>query len=337
MGGWQAFKEARSLHAAGRVAEASYEPPILKGRLTEGGKSFLAGLKLRNAIDVENLCSCRDARVRGIICAHSLAVGLQVIKPVHAQASSRPETSTPRPSPGRGQTTEEPRIELALEGSLRHLEAEIRFHYSQPDVSNPARETEALTRLVECGFTEDNGKAVLRGEEAIVGFYATGLPRLKQTWQVTEGERFQHVTRDFVRLEPRFAIREQEDGWLDFHVHYTAGSDAVFSSADLGRLLQTGRAHLRLKDGRLVVADTAVVGDLEEVLRDCDPRQERGGYRVAPWQRGYLEASIAQWKGAEPSVADGAARAGRTFRPGRRLRQASSRPGRDHQGRKMWR
>ncbi|HEY5953217.1 MAG TPA: SNF2-related protein [Terrimicrobiaceae bacterium] len=307
MGGWQAFKEARSLHAAGRVAEASYEPPILKGRLTEGGKSFLAGLKLRNAIDVENLCSCRDARVRGIICAHSLAVGLQVIKPVHAEASSRREASTPKPSPGRGQTTEEPRIELALEGSLRHLEAEIRFHYSQPDVSNPARETEALTRLVECGFTEDHGKAVLRGEEAIVGFFAAGLPKLKQTWQVTEGERFQHVTRDFVRLEPRFAIREQDDGWLDFHVHYTAGSDAVFSSADLGRLLQTGRADLRLKDGRVVVADPAVVGDLEEVLRDCDPRQERGGYRVAPWQRGYLEASIAQWKGMEPSVADGAA------------------------------
>ncbi|RPH33256.1 SWIM zinc finger family protein, partial [bacterium] len=82
MGGWQAFKEARALHAAGRVLEASYEPPLLKGRLTEGGKSFLAGLKLRNAIDVENLCSCRDSRVRGIICAHSLAVGLQVIKPV---------------------------------------------------------------------------------------------------------------------------------------------------------------------------------------------------------------------------------------------------------------
>lgn len=306
MGGWQAFREARSLHAAGRVVEASYEPPILKGRLTEGGKSFLAGLKLRNAIDVENLCSCRDARVRGIICAHSLAVGLQVIKPVQAQASSRPESSTPKPSPRLSQTTEEPRIELALEGSLRHLEAEIRFHYSQPDVVNPARETAALARLVECGFTEDNGKAVLRGEEAILAFYATGLPKLKRTWQVAEGERFQHVTRDFVRLEPRFAIREQSDGWLDFHVHYTAGSDAVFSSADLGRLLQTGRGHFRLKDGRVALAEATLVGDLEEVLRDCDPRQERGGYRVAPWQRGYLEASIAQWKGVAPAAANGA-------------------------------
>ena len=123
---------------------------------------------------------------------------------------------------------------------------------------------------------------MLRGEEAVIGFFATGLPKLKETWQVQEGERFRHVTRDLVRIEPQFAIREQGDGWLDFHVHYTAGRDAVFSSADLSRLLQTGRGHVRLKDGRVAVADPALAADLEEVLRDCNPRQERGGYRVPP-------------------------------------------------------
>ena len=306
MGGWQAYKEARALHAAGRVAEASYEPPILKGRLTDGDKSFLAGLKLRNAIDVENLCPCRDSRVRGIICAHSLAVGLQVIQPAQAKlAPSRSEMTATKSSPLRRQTDERPRVELTLEGSLRHLEAEIRFQYSQPDVANPAQETEAIARLVECGFGEEKGKAVLRGEEAVIGFFATGLPKLKQTWQVKEGERFQHVTRDFIRIEPQFAIREQSDGWLDFHVHYTAGNEAVFSSADLKRLLQTGRGHFRLKDGRVAVADTVRAADLEEVLRDCEPRQERGGYRVSPLQRGYLEASISQWKGLEASAPDG--------------------------------
>ncbi|HRJ72674.1 MAG TPA: hypothetical protein PLS03_10640, partial [Terrimicrobiaceae bacterium] len=81
MGGWQAFKDARALHAAGRVSEAAYDPPVLKGKLSEGGKNFFAGLRLRNAIDVENLCPCRDSRIRGIICAHSLAVGLEVIAP----------------------------------------------------------------------------------------------------------------------------------------------------------------------------------------------------------------------------------------------------------------
>lgn len=295
MGGWQAFKEARLLHAAGRVIEAKYEPPVLKGKLAEGGKQFMAGLKLRNPIDVENLCSCRDSRVRGIICAHSLAVGLQVIKPSQAAgAPSRPQMTRAASVQG---TTETPSVELALEGSLRHLEAEIRFHYSQPDVANSAKEAEALARLLECGFAEDKGRAVLRGEDAVISFFATGLPKLKESWNVKEGERFGHVTRDLVRIEPQFAVREQSDGWLDFHVHYTAGKDAVFSSADLARLLQTGRGHVRLKDGRLAIADATLAADLEEVLRDCNPRQERGGYRVPPACRGYLEASISKWKG----------------------------------------
>ena len=130
-------------------------------------------------------------------------------------------------------------------------------------------------------------------------FFSTGLPRLRQKWQVKEGERFRHVTRDFVRLEPQFAIRDKSDGWLDFHVHYTAGREAVFSSADVNRLLQTGRGHVRLKDGKVAVVDSALASDLEEVLRDCDPRQEAGGYRIPHLQRGYLEASIASWKGSE--------------------------------------
>ena len=304
MGGWQAFKEARALHAAGRVLEASYEPPLLKGKLTEGGKSLLAGLKFRNAIDVENLCLCRDSRVRGIICAHSLAVALQVIKPVASKQMTAPRDPITRSSPSCRRTDEEPQVELTLEGSLRHLEAQIHFRYTQADVGNSVRETEAIAELVGCGFTEDNGKAVLRGEDAIMRFFSAGLPKLRQKWQVKEGERFRHVTRDFVRLEPQFAIRDQSDGWLDFHVHYTAGREAVFSSADVNRLLQTGRGHVRLKDGKMAVVDSALVSDLEEVLRDCDPRQEAGGYRIPHLQREYLEASIASWKGREASESD---------------------------------
>ena len=101
MGGWKAFKDARLIHAAGGVTEAVYEPPILKGKLIEGGKQFLAGLKLPSLLEVENLCRCRDSRLRGIICAHSLAVGLQVInraskfRPAHRQDSRQSRESKP--------------------------------------------------------------------------------------------------------------------------------------------------------------------------------------------------------------------------------------------------
>ena len=304
MGGWQAFKEARQLHAAGRVIEAAYEPPVLKGKLTEGGRQFLAGLKLRNPIDVENLCSCRDSRVRGIICAHSLAVGLQVIKPIRAEsASARPERDhrdTVKAANGR----------IAARGTHSRGLAPASRSADQLSLSTAERGKfgegdRNAGPTAGMRIREDKDKAVLRGEEAVIGFFATMLPKLKDSWQVTEGERFRHVTRDLVRIEPQFAIREQSDGWLDFHVHYTAGTDAVFSSADLSRLLQIGRGHMRLKDGRVAVADAALAADLEEVLRDCNPRQERGGYRVPPACREYLEASISQWKGSTASRGHG--------------------------------
>ncbi|CAN5592661.1 hypothetical protein BH09VER1_BH09VER1_41200 [soil metagenome] len=298
MGGWAVFKEARAIHAAGRVTEAVYEPPVLKGKLSEGGRQFLAGLRLRNAIDVDNLCPCRDSRVRGIICAHSVAVGLQMLKPVEARRAE--SQATPRATASRTHATEEaPVVELTIEGSLRHLEAEVAFRYSKPGVSNPAMEAEVLTKLLSVGFSDYKGKAAIQGEDAVVRFFAAELPGLKQKWQVREGERFQHVTKDFVRIEPQFALKEQGDGWLDFHVHYSAGKEAVFSASDLTRLLQTGGGHVRLKNGQIAFADAGLAADLEEVLHDCNPRQERGGYRIPPASRGYLEASVAQWQGRD--------------------------------------
>ena len=300
LGGWPVFKEAKAIRDAGRISEASYESPLLKGRISEGGREFLTGLKIKNPVDIENLCPCRDSRQRGLICAHSIATALEIIapaprraNPVHAPAMGTPAYAT---------TSEPPRVEFAIEGSLRHLEGSISFHYSQPGVQNPSAEAAALARLVGSGFENDKGKAVLRGEDAVVRFFAAELPRLKKEWSVQEGERFQHVTKDIVRFEPRFALKERSDGWLDFHVHFTAGNEAVLSAQDLQRLLQSGKPQLRLGDGRIAVPDADLATDLEEVLRDCDPSQERGTYKLRESQRGYVESSIAEWTRQTPPI-----------------------------------
>ena len=302
LGGWPVFKEAKSIRNAGRIQDAVYAPPILKGRLTEGGREFSAGLRIRNPVDIENLCPCRDSRQRGLICAHSIAVALQILAPAAArhavaeQAAAKSFSSTPS-------TSEAPRVELGIEGSLRHLEAAISFHYSQPGIQNPNAEAVSLAKLIACGFENDNGKAVLRGEDAVVKFFAADLPRLKKDWTIREGERFQHVTKDIVRFEPRFALKERSDGWLDFHIHFTAGKEAVLSAHDLQRLLQSGKPQLKLADGRIAVPDADLASDLEEVLRDCDPSQERGAYKLRESQRGYIESSIAEWTGKTPPPA----------------------------------
>jgi len=303
LGAWAVFKEAKAIRDAGRISEASYDPPVLKGRISEGGREFLTGLKIKNPVDVENLCPCRDSRHRGMICAHAIAAALEIIAPARNRAMAAPagvKALAPQVV-----TSERPRVEFAIEGSLRHLEGGICFHYEQPGVQNPAAEAEALARLVGCGFENDKGKAVLRGEDAIIKFFAADLPRLKKEWTIREGERFQHVTRDIVRFEPRFALRERSDGWLDFHIHFTAGKEAVLSAQDLQRLLQSGKPQLRLADGRLAVPDAELAGDLEEVLRDCDPAQERGAYKIKKSQRGYIESSIADWTGNVSAPASG--------------------------------
>ncbi len=303
LGGWDAMKRARAIKASGAVREAAYEPPMLTGRLAEGGKEFRCGLRLRNPVDIENLCPCADSRRRGMICAHSMAVGLEVLSPTPSKTSTSPAPVRPAAS-ALENTTEPPGVRLALEGSLRHLEAEISFVYATPGKQNPPAEALALARLARCGFEDDKGRAVLRGEDAVIRFFASELPRLQREWTVVEGERFRHVTRDIVRFEPRFAIKERGDGWLDFHVHFTAGREAVLSDQDLQRLLRSGKPQLRLADGRLAVPDAELASDLEEVLRDCAPAFERGGYRIDARQRGYLRSSIAEWTGQPPPGSD---------------------------------
>jgi superfamily II DNA or RNA helicase len=80
-GGWQAMKPARELLKSGRVSEAKYEPPLLSGYVREGAKNYRSGLRIKNAVDVENICTCWQSRSAGKICAHSVAVGLGYLNP----------------------------------------------------------------------------------------------------------------------------------------------------------------------------------------------------------------------------------------------------------------
>src|SRR5438067_11865080 len=71
-GGWQAMKPARELLKSGRVSETKYEPPLLSGYVREGAKNYRSGLRIKSAIDVENLRSCWESRSSGTIWPHSV-------------------------------------------------------------------------------------------------------------------------------------------------------------------------------------------------------------------------------------------------------------------------
>ena len=103
-GGWQAMKEARALCEMDRVLEAAWDAPMLQGRVRSGETEYRAGLRVLSKSNIENLCSCRDSRQRGMICAHSLAVGLAVLKPRPAAPSPAPTPTTGRPQLEKGAT-----------------------------------------------------------------------------------------------------------------------------------------------------------------------------------------------------------------------------------------
>ena len=97
-GGWQAMKQARALYEMGRVTGASYVAPVLRGLVRDGETEYRAGLKICGKSNVENICSCRDSREWGTICAHSLAVGLAALRvkvPAGVAAEPAPVPAAP--------------------------------------------------------------------------------------------------------------------------------------------------------------------------------------------------------------------------------------------------
>ena len=68
--GWEVMKHARALLATGKVLSSNWTPPLLKGVVMSDATSLRAGLVIRHELDIENICSCRQSREWGTLCAH---------------------------------------------------------------------------------------------------------------------------------------------------------------------------------------------------------------------------------------------------------------------------
>lgn len=93
--GWDVIKLARAYLAQGQVLSSYWEPPLLRGVVQSGGLSFRASMVIKNSVDIENLCTCRDAREWGKICAHGVAVGLHWLKSQQPATAPMPARATP--------------------------------------------------------------------------------------------------------------------------------------------------------------------------------------------------------------------------------------------------
>jgi superfamily II DNA or RNA helicase len=78
--GWRVFRDGKGLFSRGVVDKVSYEHPMVVGQLSLGPRGMRSRFKVLDNGLVDNLCPCRDNQERGLICAHLVALGLEVIR-----------------------------------------------------------------------------------------------------------------------------------------------------------------------------------------------------------------------------------------------------------------
>ncbi|HUF62428.1 MAG TPA: SNF2-related protein [Verrucomicrobiales bacterium] len=210
-----------------------------------------------------------------------------------------------------------PALQLTLEGSLNHLAGKLVAVYGErkvvcghgaegfpaPDPETPGSflardveaEQEALGALRQAGFTEPDasGQLALPGEGQVLRFFASVLPRLKAAgWTVLTGSRFAALTRQVQVIRPVLEVRGREAGWLDVDIGYAGEDGTRLPRDEVLRLLRGGRADAGKGDRRRWVVDEEACAELEEVLRDVDPEQREGRFRIEAVQEGYLAEAV---------------------------------------------
>ena len=151
--GWEVMKQARASLQQGQVVSSHWAPPLLRGVVRAGELSFRASLVIKGEIDMENLCTCRDAREWGKICAHVVAVGL------HQLREQKPEVPPLSQSglPNQARPVVPPRKPAALQRDATGTPAEL--HIILPPNLEPALARGKVMLVLEASW--DGGRGPL--------------------------------------------------------------------------------------------------------------------------------------------------------------------------------
>ena len=144
--GWEVMKLARAYLAQGQVLSSYWAPPLLRGVVQAGEVSFRASMVIKSDIDIENLCTCREAREWGKICAHGVGVGLHWLREQQA-----PPTRSPRRHPPgavrRSRQKEPPRCTVMRPGNSLNCSS-----------SCPPTSTRRSLEAKSCWCSKPNGR-----------------------------------------------------------------------------------------------------------------------------------------------------------------------------------
>jgi superfamily II DNA or RNA helicase len=226
--GWEVVKRARVLLASDIVLSSNYTPPVLKGVVAAGGTTCRAGLVIKGVVDIDNLCACRASRDDGIICAHSVAVGLHWIRGQAEEAGAGKTGKQENRKTGEVAST-------SGRSSLGGLTAQ----------SKPARDGIKLRRSetgdsleIHVIFPPNLADSLARGRAMLVFEGATGRGRMPLN-ALVKGGPFQLSPADVELLDSAELVTGGD----------TPGM-VQLSAADFGELLPKLAGHPRLTVGR---------------------------------------------------------------------------------------
>ncbi len=78
--GTRVYHYGKNIFEENRVSYVRYEHPVVEGVLDHGPRGLQCRFELLPDGSVDNQCPCRDNRDRGIICAHVIAVSMELIR-----------------------------------------------------------------------------------------------------------------------------------------------------------------------------------------------------------------------------------------------------------------
>lgn len=81
VGGHVEMKKARGIHRDGGVKSAEYKDGVLSGETRVSGKIKRISMEMISRTHMENHCTCLMVRQDGRVCAHIMAIGLELIDP----------------------------------------------------------------------------------------------------------------------------------------------------------------------------------------------------------------------------------------------------------------
>lgn len=169
-------------------------------------------------------------------------------------------------------------------------------------VSNRNVESRLLARLQFLGFksaglklgTVDTEVFRLTGQENVMRFYASDLPRLRHEVTVIEGDKWRAATRGIGRIQPQVRQTPADDSrgsgadWLAMEFGYESPDGFRLPRTEVLRLVRSGQRTVQGKNGKRYMLDLQEVEEFEDTLKDVPLQLTPDGARISALHASYF-------------------------------------------------